>query len=132
MLKNAKYVAAAALVGASCYHSGILALSSIANEINPPIHTQVQLEQAVAKEAESLGCMKRITALLEGRNGAVAYKTGTEYVVSVGGDYATYSSVRHEVYHICDGHADTEPTMLRYWFWGEPQAILYDIFRVRL
>ena len=59
------------------------------------------------------------------------------YGILIGGDFANVSVLDHELYHILDNHYDNFPKTkvgetLKYLYWAEPQAIIYQAFGVKL
>jgi hypothetical protein len=60
-----------------------------------------------------------------------------KYIIKISCDHWNESSVRHELYHIADGHFDNYPKnkilrMIKYFYYCEPQAIAYGTFGIRL
>jgi hypothetical protein len=122
------------------YTLGILAslsikvVGNIHGLFSPKVHTQEQLEDIVAQERERLDMDKNI--FIESR--LVPYTEGkariidNHYVIEVGGYSATEAVVRHELYHVFDGHQDHPTNTLVNLFWEEPRTDLYQMFRLDL
>lgn len=114
------------------------AVSSFSDRIT----SESQLEQVARTEIEELNPSfdADIDYHLTEHDAACAYKVAEgEYGVVIGGDFAEETTLRHELYHIFDGHVkkmeniEYPPVeMLRYLFYQEPQAIIYATTGIEL
>ena len=124
----------------SLYVLGIGVIEEYPLSHSKKVETQEQLEQMVNEEKVKLGCELEIKPALWAYTiaGSFPSSTNSTYGLVVGGDYAVKAVVKHEVYHICDGHfdrpfgTDTLLDKVYYYFWLEPQAALYGAFGLRL
>jgi len=99
------------------------------------INSVSQLEQLAKierKKINSKNKSKIIYKLTSEDEGYSEKSSEDKYKIVLGGKYANESMLKHELYHILDGHfKDTErlnsglQTELKYLFWYEPQAVIY-------
>jgi len=137
--KITKYTSAAILitfVTGSLYVAGLMGVSTISNKLSPKINSQTQLEEVVEREKKKLDPLNKfnISAKLSPRKVAVSRSLRNgKYEIEIDENYATESRVKHELYHIIDGHCDDVYMIksklgrnLKYLFWYEPQAVIYQ------
>jgi hypothetical protein len=130
------------LVALAFYLSVLLASGVAANLTSPAIETQEQLEWVIDAEMVRLGFDNDVVVLgqLIGPDEARAIPLAENvYKVKVGGFLANETTVRHELYHICDGHLEASDILaggfqkgFAYLFWYEPQARIYQITGLRV
>jgi len=119
--------------GLAVYGALLMGTQIVSNFASQNITSQAQLEQLLQTEKKRISCNKNILARLVDEDETVAGKIRDgSYRIILGGFFANLSSLRHETYHICDGHTEYEPTLLRYFFWGEPKATIYQATGLRL
>ena len=114
---------------------GILAVMSIVQDIGKRIKSQEELEKIVEEEAIKLGLdPSKIDSKYEGEiTGARKNEKG--YDLHTNNFYSgnvTRGAIRHELYHILKDCDTTHPTFFRRWFMGEPKAILYGAFKIKI
>ncbi len=108
------------------------AASLITAENSQKIKSQAQLEIVLEEEKKRLKCNKDIEAELFGSPIPYAKKENDAYEIKLNGKLATESILKHELYHVCDGHIDSGYSFLKYHFWYEPQAMMYETFGLEL
>ena len=123
-------------------HIGGMIMTSTNSMINSPkITTQNQLERLVEERRKLIdpnNNYKIISELVSYNRGVSGIlKDGTGYGILIGGDFANVNVLDHELYHILDHHFDNFPKTevgktLKYLYWTEPQAIIYQAFGVKL
>ena len=120
---------------------GMLMTSTYSMINSPKITTQSQLERLVEERRKLIdpnNNYKIISELVSYNRGVSGIlKDGTGYGILIGGDFANVSVLDHELYHILDNHYDNFPKTkvgetLKYLYWAEPQAIIYQAFGVKL
>ena len=113
------------------YSLGLAGVQGLAGINSPKISAQSQLEEQLLIERERLGMDKNIVINAHIGNKSFTTKTGSnQYELGLGDD-ANLSTLRHELYHIYDGHCDTGNLTsikgrLHYLFLEEPQATIYQ------
>ena len=72
-------------------------------------------------------------------NEANSYKKGDKrYLIEIGGIFTTEAVIKHELYHILDGHLDDNKirskllSKFMYYYYYEPQATLYQTTGIKL
>lgn len=105
--------------------------------LQPKITTQSKLEQMLEMDRKKLDASNNvmIRAALSQECIGKSTKLGDGlYEISLGGIHANESTLKHELYHILDGHfEDAENlnsellTALKYLFWYEPKARIYEL-----
>ena len=92
-----------------------------------------QLEELLNVEKKQLGCSEDIEIVINDRNGAAAIKENGKYRIEIGENYRTRDILRHELYHIHDGHVkEGGVSPLDYIFWLEPQARIFQLTGIKL
>ncbi len=127
-------------IGGGTYIATLVGLSEIPTLFSERIHTQEDLDRITSEESKKLGMTKCVTPRFYDHWEAGAAKLGDgTYEIHIGGFGARRSSVRHELYHVHKGHFDFcryQPSALLqnldYLFRQEPQAIVYEAFRLKL
>lgn len=121
----------AMLVGLA--YGSLYGASAISSETSPKIESQARLETLLEEEKKKLKCNKKIRVELFGSPIPHADKKGDgTYEIKLNGNLATESILQHELYHICDGHIDSGYSFLKYHFWHEPQAMMYETMGLEL
>jgi len=128
------------LIGGGTYITTLVGLNGIPRLFSEKIHSQEDLDRIIAEETEKLGMTITVISKFHEDWEARATKldNGT-YEVHLGGFSARRSSVRHELYHIHKEHHE-HPwrnsngliRTLNYLLREEPQAIAYEVFRLKL
>jgi len=127
-------------IGGISTYVGVMLTEPISYLFSERIKSQEDLDRISKEEAEKLGLKKTFKSNLhENFRGSTRKLDDGTYEINIGGYAARRSVVRHELYHVHKGHPDfmrsQENRFLRvldYYFRQEPQAILYEIFRLRL
>ena len=111
----------------SLYVLGLQGTQRISRINSPKIRSQSQLEEQLLRERERLGMNGKIVINTKiGNNSYTTKIRDNEYELNLKKN-ASLSTLRHELYHIYDGHCDTKHlTKLPYLFWYEPQATIYE------
>jgi len=118
---------------ASLTYVSLLVGAEALSEINSPrINNQAQLEEKLRENGEKLrdkinNSLKiHIRKPKKDEPSAGSRKIGErEYEIVLSN--ANESVLKHELYHIADGHTDSRYRLLLYLFWQEPQAAIYQI-----
>jgi len=127
-------------IGGGTYLSAMGGLSAIERLFSERINSQEDLDRIAGEEAKKLGMNKPFNAKFHSSFAGSAPKLedGT-YEINIGGFAARRSLVRHELYHIHRGHSDALKdrqndfiNTLDFLFRCEPQAIAYQVFRLKL
>ena len=120
-------------------YTGVLASSFLSCwPFSKKIKSQEELEDIVEEEAGKLGLdSTKIKAVYEGGGWTPRCRATEEgYDLEMKGDsfLSTRKNVRHELYHIFKGDADSNRSMLSfsYFFVWEPRAVLYGSFGIKL
>ncbi len=127
------------------YFGSMVVLSGIAEMRAEPFHNRKQLEEMLEVEKKKLGienkdidvvvCYTNEDYKQFGRpSGSLAFsgkKTDNTYLVVLGPQANNTYGLKHELYHIADGHCDAEQKPfpldeLCYFFYYEPQAVVYS------
>jgi hypothetical protein len=98
------------------------------------LENKSSIERAVDEEKKALGIEKKDIGVIV---------NDTIYVRCAGkvgeGKYEIYLSepetrdiIKHELYHIADGHCDEPYSITKYLFWYEPQAAIYSLTGLKL
>ncbi|MFH1637098.1 MAG: hypothetical protein ABIB71_01600 [Candidatus Woesearchaeota archaeon] len=82
-------------------------------------------------EKRELKCDKNIYLTLVEEDCAQCRKEGDHYLLEVGGAFSTRQTLKHELYHICDGHTENH-SLLKYLLLDEPQAEIYAATGLKL
>jgi len=132
-----KYVERA-IIGISTAHIiyfGVpAALSLVTSSVAPKIKNKSHLEQMLKEEKKklNLGDDIKIVVELKDNNKGFSYakKTGkNQYFINLKKNSHNLHVLKHELYHIADGHCDAEKmNLLRFFYIEEPQAIFYSSF----
>ncbi len=133
LAKTASYIKKALVVKATLlttYTSLLLGSQLVSRHFSPSINTQSQLEFILEEEKEKAGIPKttKVSANIENERLVYSHKEGDKkYKVVLAKENSQLVLLRHELYHIADGHCDQPYYFLRYFFWEEPQATIYSI-----
>jgi hypothetical protein len=123
------------LLGSSVvmYFASLYATQTLSNALSEKITSQQQLEIILKEEQQILGNRDNIEAVFstEELGGISGITKDGQLTIGVSGSAATRNVVRHELYHIHDGHLGNDNIML-YLFLTEPQATIYSIAGIKL
>lgn len=114
--------------GSCLYALTLLGIQGISELISPKINNQIQLEQIIKTERKLAGIKEdiKLYVTMGRKENSQALKTGEkEYDIFLSKRGANKFTLRHELYHIADGHCDTKYNNLKYFFIQEPQATIY-------
>lgn len=109
--------------------------------ISPKIKTQYQLEQMIIQEKNKIKPHNNyiINGKLVSKHCAYSGKIGNKkYGLEIGGLLNSKSILRHELYHILDGHYENVGELndfqkwAKYLLWYEHKAIIYEALDVKL
>ena len=153
LIKSAMRAIGVTLAGGILYVGSLVGFSKLASLNSPEIKSQGQLEQLLGEERASLeigedifinaifnsdyiyGCYGYATVSCSWKSAEKEYTI----IIPVSG---TVSDLKHEIYHIADGHTDwgyelTSRAMpedfddFKFWayylFYAEPQAVIYEL-----
>jgi len=128
------------------YQIGLTGVNEYLRRNSTKFENKKQLEEVLKSEIEKLEIKnKLIKVQYQKEDQADSRKTGTnEYVISIGPSFNNDNVLKHELYHIADGHCDytyklneiykKHPLLApavgfyntsKYLFYNEPQAIIY-------
>jgi|SRR3989344_1849573 len=134
MKKTIKKIAFGSWMAYSLYWTIIAAPEHIVSWMSPKITSQAQLEQLMEKERRKIypDDKYKIKARLSDKSEAFYRYKGENYEIVIGGYLATEGALRHELYHVLDGHGDNDPDSnvlckIQYFLWDEPQASIYTV-----
>ena len=131
---------ATGLIG-SLYLAGLYTSQKISQNNSPKIENQAYIEKILEKERKRAGIKEniKINAFLNNEGAAYSQKIGKEeYKIILPYKDSNLSDLRHELYHIADGHfngGETKSSIryaLEYLFWHEPQATIYQLTGLKL
>ena len=142
-MKLFKLAALASTVALASYFSLYTILSTYSQFNSERITTQQQLEELLAEERKLLDNGREdvaVQARLFDETVGVAWRSPQDgvYRIKIGGFMAKRSILRHELYHVFDGHCDdfigASKTFIRLksFFVHEPQATAYQVFGIKL
>ncbi len=115
--------------------------SSLSQKESPRINNQSELETILKEERKKLLIKDNyaIHVNLTDKNIGNAGKIKeNKYKINLGGKFRNISCLRHELYHIADGHCDDclsrniPYRIIKYLCYYEPQAILYQVAGIKL
>lgn len=142
-----KYIERGILIGVPAFLSFCLikfGLITYSKLVSQTITNQTELEEILKEEESKLGIIdKRISAKFGKANGGNGHcnklPDGSYNITLQDGKEGNRSTLRHELYHIYDGHLEDKKSIsnellkdLKYFFVYEPQAVLYQSLDVRL
>ena len=128
-------VAAAAAI----YIFALGSVTLISKKDAPKIHSKSHLEQILDGERERAGIDEAVEIEVRLTNNDWEYNhvkkvSEGKYKILLAPDGQNLSTLRHELYHIADGHCDDRARIendflneLDYFFRREPQAIIYAL-----
>jgi len=136
-------------IGLSAYTLALIGLEYYSDSKSEPIRSQEHLEQIMEEEIKKLGIEnKNILLILDDNekwNYPYAVKIGEEsYEININPSKHKVVSVKHELYHIADGHCDFGAKFSSdsnidhlifytcYFFYYEPQAAIYAATGLKL
>lgn len=122
------------------YGFGLAGLDFIAQSKACPLKDKKHAEQILKREQKKLGIEdKKIELILEETleekykaHGAARKVGPNSYQIFLIPKELNDSIIKHEVYHIADGHCDSQGGVITYFFYYEPQARLYAAFGIEL
>jgi hypothetical protein len=128
------------LLATGVYILSLSGIQAISHSKSPKIVDQSHLELKLTEEVENLAGKLDpnylISAVLTTNQLPCYAKKVDEnkYELVISKDWASESMLKHELYHIADGHCEGKRTLQnylytgsKYLFWHEPQATLYQI-----
>ena len=113
--------------------SGVESYSGIGSK---RIKDKQHLEQLVEEEIKRMGIENKKISVYIKEGGGICYSKKIEkdtYEIILSENYLNLTTLRHELYHIADGHCDALIEMpiskrqFMYLFWYEPKAVLYEL-----
>ena len=112
----------------------LMGTSSLSTLFSQKIKNQSGLELILQRERKKLDIPDKIYINVNwGAKSAKARKIGeNEYEIDLKKEYQNVSILKHELYHIKDGHLDHKTSLIRYLFYEEPQATLYQVTGIKL
>jgi hypothetical protein len=121
------------------YIALIVTTNNITMLTSDNISSQQHLEKIVEKERMKLDNGKKYIIypqLISKTWGEAKMISENEYKLIIGGSNSTEAAVRHELYHIFDGHCKLGENKiinsLEYWFVKEPKAAIYAATGIKL
>jgi len=127
--------------GGLVYFTSIVGLG-VASMCSERIKSNEQLERVIKEESEKLN-LKNVIGIFNKNNPEISAREYTKNIcgIRIGGNYATRCDVKHELYHIYKHRPFQEKTnkkkeqilnWMKYWFLEEPQAMVYEVFEIKL
>ena len=98
------------------------------------IKNQSELELILQRERKKLDIPDEIYINVNWvAESSKAKKIGeNKYEIDLRKGYQNVSVLKHELYHIKDRHLDHKTSLIRYLFYEEPQATLYQVIGIRI
>lgn len=140
-LKTVKKIGQGLFFGSIAYVTALCGLSYFSHIGKEKITSQEKLEQIIEIERKRIDPNNNfiISGGLVSKNQARSDIVRTnEYKITLGGHGADVSGVRHELYHILDGHfknikpGEVNRNLFKYLFYFEPQAVIYESMGIKL
>jgi hypothetical protein len=127
-------------LGGGTYLTTLYVLNGIPRLFSEKIHNQEDLDRITTEEAEKLGMTRSVIPKFHEDSIALSTLLDNDtYEIHLGGFGARRTQVRHELYHIHRKHHEQPWTnskglkrSLNYLLKQEPQAIAYEVFRLKL
>lgn len=132
-----------ALCSIGIYVLGLACLGRCASCGSKKVNNE-NIERIVAKERIALSIPNNISIETKFADQITNVRklSDKRYVINLS-KKCRQSTIKHELYHIADGHCDSllednraghngAYIMAKYLFWHEPQAVLYEAFGLRL
>ncbi len=124
-------------ISASTYCGALIGGQLIAINNSPKLNPMSKIEAIIKEEKKKFGIKPDLTitvGLTESNEASATLNciNGKEqYIVKIGGYFREESFLRHELYHIFDGHLGKCPKKrllyTYYFFWAEPRATFYQV-----
>ena len=104
---------------------------------SPKINNQINLKKILEKEKKQAGIKEDkiiyVTISKNEKEVSQAIKISEkEYEIFLFNDGRNLGTLRHELYHIADGHCDKPYNSLKYFFIQEPKATIYQLTGIKL
>lgn len=126
------------LTSAAVYAVALLWGQFFVGITSPKINSVSQIEKIIEEEKKKLdikpvlGIIVKLTESEKGEATPNCINWKEQYVITIGGSFQNESVLRHELYHIFDGHLGKCPekkqfTYPYYFFWAEPRATFYQV-----
>ena len=130
-------VVARTFAGSCFYLAGLVTTQLVSTISSSQIESRSHLEQILDQERSRAGIKEgtRIHVIMSTDREAISCavkRAEGEYGIVLSPDGMNVCTLRHELYHIADGHCDAElgDSTVKYWlaylFWAEPQATIYE------
>ncbi len=125
------------LVGVGIYSLALAGSQGIHQELSPKIENQVSLKKILEKERKQAGIKEdeiiHVTISKNEKESSYSIKISEkEYEIFLFNYGRNLGVLRHELYHIADGHCDKPYNFLKYFFIQEPKATIYQITGLKL
>lgn len=115
------------------YFATLLGSDAISAAKSPRLESQQHAEQILKKKMKELGIENKEIKLLWDYRVSGARKVGqNQYELAISPLGKRFAVMDHELYHIADGHCDAGKNWIKYLFYDEPQAILYQSLGIKL
>lgn len=121
---------AVGLIAVLGYIGILCGVQTISHSTSPKITSQSRLEKVVKMERKKLNIPPEIQigAIFRKDVACGAIKIEDEhYRIGINWLCNSESAVRHEIYHIADGHLGGNLSLFKYLFWAESQATIYEV-----
>lgn len=133
ILKYAGKTAGSVFITTSLYLSALYQTQTISMITSPKINSQSHLEQILEGEKKRAGIKSNVNVRVKlvDKTKAESWITfgedyGLVHEIILGGECQRLSVLRHELYHVADGHLESYD-WFTYTFWEEPKATIYQI-----
>jgi hypothetical protein len=135
-LRYTKNALRGAVIAGTVYFFSLVLGEAYNNILSKPIRDQMDLESKLIQERKKLGYKIKENEVIRARKAHDKELTQVKkniigYEIILSENYFTEAGLKHELYHIADGHLEKRTdgflAKARYFFWNEPQAAIYQI-----
>lgn len=139
-IKTALCFVGATLLAGSLYIGAFYGCQKISDNISPKINSESQLESMLKEESKRADIGENVSIKIMLNAGDEGNHSYAEKLGEAGGvkcyeiglrKGAHVSDLKHELYHIVAGHLESDEESfsadLKYFFWYEPQATIYEL-----
>jgi len=116
------------------YGGLLMGAGGLSTLFSQKIKNQSELELILQRERKKLDIPDEIYINVNWvAESSKAKKIGeNKYEIDLRKGYQNVSVLKHELYHIKDRHLDHKTSLIRYLFYEEPQATLYQVIGIRI
>jgi len=150
-LRKVGKIAYRVIIGTTIYTALMMGTQFVSSALSNKIESQQQLERLLREKRKEIA--PNNSAVIDAELSddpdipSYSYKNGDgSYGIVLSKHWHNESTLEHELYHILDGHLDGSrrtrngrfvtqdglPGFLKYFFWYEPQATIYEATGLKL